>query len=189
MFEAAAPPSAGRLFLGVPLTDNALSAVRLHLQNEELPGRIVPPEKWHLTLRFVGDTAPDALERLGHSLRAGSLGRRAEIMFGRLGAFPRAHRASVLWVGVAEGADRLQAIAASVEHAVQRAGFPAEARPFAPHLTLSRLQPPRDVRSLVDRVPSLDVRMTVESVVLMRSHLGRGPSRYEELERFELATR
>ena len=182
-------PSAGRLFLGIPLTDNALSAVRLHLQNEELPGRIVPPEKWHLTLRFLGDTAPDALERLGHSLRDGSLGSQADIMFGQLGAFPREQRASVLWVGVAEGAGALQAIAMSVEHAVQRAGFPAEARPFAPHLTLSRLQPPRDVRPLVERVPSLDVRMTVDTVVLMRSHLGRGPSRYEELERFELAVR
>ena len=181
-------PSAGRLFLGIPLTDNAVSALRLHLQNEELPGRVVPPEKWHLTLRFLGDTAQDALERLGHSLRARPLGSQADIMFGGLGAFPRAQRASVLWVGIVEGTAALQAIAANVEDAVQRAGFSAESRAFAPHLTLSRLQPPRDVRLLVERVPSFDVRMTVDTVVLMRSHLGRGPSRYEEVERFELAT-
>jgi 2'-5' RNA ligase len=184
---ASTPPGAGRLFLGIPLTDNALSALRLHLQNEALPGRVVPPEKWHLTLRFLGDTEQGAFDRLGASLRASSLGAQADILFGGLGAFPRAARASVLWVGVAEGGAALQAIAATVEAAVQRAGFPAETRPFAPHLTLSRLQPPRDVRPLVERVPSFDVRMTVDTVVLMRSHLGRGPSRYEEVERYALA--
>ena len=180
--------SAGRLFLAIPLTENARSALRLHLQHEALPGRVVPSEKWHLTLRFLGDTSHDRLARLQETLRAEPLGHATDITFGGLGAFPRAARASVLWIGVTDGAPALQSIAARVEAAVQRAGFAPETRAFAPHLTLSRLQPPRDVGALVERVPPLDIRMTVDAVVLVSSHLGRGPSRYEDVGRFELVS-
>jgi 2'-5' RNA ligase len=187
--DAPENPGAGRLFLAIPLTENARSAMRLHLQNEELPGRLVPPDKWHLTVRFLGDTSQDALALLRATLGAEPLGHATDIVFGGLGAFPRVPRASVLWIGVTDGVDALRAIAENVEAAVRRAGIPAEPRPFSPHLTLSRLQPPRNVAAIVERVPALDVRMTVDAVVLMRSHPQRGPSLYEAVQRFELAVR
>ena len=60
-------------------------------------------------------------------------------------------------------------------------------RPFSPHLTLSRIRPPQNVRPLVEAMPSLGVRQLVNRVVVYRSHLGgRRPARYEELERFPL---
>jgi len=189
MTPAPAPipaPSVGRLFLGVPVTEAIRSGLRAHLEGEDLPGRIVSPERWHLTLRFLGDTPPDALERLREALSAEDLGGRTTLAFDRLGAFPRADRASVLWLGVGEGAQALRALAGKAEAAAQRAGFPAEARAFAPHLTLARIRPPRDVGPLVERVPPFTEEMPVDAVVLFRSHLGRGPVRYEEMERFPL---
>jgi 2'-5' RNA ligase len=179
--------SAGRLFLGIPIGEEARNALRSHLQGEELPGRVVPPENWHLTLRFLGDTPPDRLERLREELRAAEVGSRTAVGFDGLGAFPRAARASVLWLGVEEGADALCALAERMEATARRAGFPAEKRPFRPHLTLSRIQPPRDVRPLIERVPPLSERMPVDAVVLFLSHLGRAPARYEELDRFHLS--
>jgi 2'-5' RNA ligase len=179
-----------RLFLGVALPEETRTALegrlREALGGEPLPGRPVPPTNWHLTLRFLGDTPAEARERLVRELRAAACGPAFPLELAGLGAFPRPARASVLWVGAAEGEAPLRALAEEVEAAVRRAGFPAEPRPFSPHLTLSRIQPPHDVRALVEHFPDFAERITVDAVVLFRSHLGRGPARYEAVERVPL---
>ena len=175
-----------RLFLAVALTDEARAAIRAALPSG-VPGRAVPPDSWHLTLRFLGETAPERAARLADELRSADRGARFEIEIGGLGAFPRPSRAAVLWVGIGAGRERLGALAAAVEEAARRAGFPAEERPFSAHLTVSRIRPPQDVTPLLARwtVPPID--MPVDEVVLFRSHLGGGPARYEAVERFPLA--
>lgn len=179
----------GRLFLGIPLPHDVREALRRHLDGAAgaLPGRAVQPASWHLTLRFLGDTDADAHRRLAAELRAANPGRAFALGFGRLGAFPKPRRAAVLWMGVEEGAREIAALAGEVEAAARRAGFAAEEKRFSPHLTLSRIQPPRDVSALVERVPAFPARMDVDAAVLFRSHLGGGPPRYEALERFPLA--
>ncbi len=181
----------GRLFLGIPLPHEVREALRRHLEEAAgargLPGRAVQPANWHLTLRFLGDTDADAHRRLMEELRAAELGPAFALGFGRLGAFPRPRRATVLWIGVEEGAREVRALAAEIEQAARRAGFAAEVKAFSPHLTLSRIQPPQDVAALVERVPPFRTRMPVDAAVLFRSHLGGGPPRYEVLERFPLA--
>lgn len=178
---------AGRLFLAVPLTESVRAALSSEARRAgPLPGRPVLPESWHLTLRFLGDTPADSLDRLRDELKVAPLDPPFSIRFGAYGAFPRANRAAVLWLGVDEGLEPLQTLAAEVEMAVRRAGFPAEGRPFKAHLTLSRLRPPEDVRPVLERLPAFGKSMPVEEVVLFRSHLGRGPARYEPLERFTL---
>ncbi|HEX6909210.1 MAG TPA: 2'-5' RNA ligase family protein, partial [Longimicrobium sp.] len=66
------------------------------------------------------------------------------------------------------------------------AGFAPEETRYTPHLTISRIHPPRDVTQAIQRVPSLDLEMPVREVVVFRSHLGGGPARYEAIERFAL---
>lgn len=185
-----ADDSAGRLFLAVGLTDEVRRGIEAHLREAlggmGLPGRPVQPANWHLTLRFLGHTARDEAERLRAELRGARLGSRFRIGFGALGAFPKTRRASVLWVGVEEGAAELGALAAAVEGAAARAGFPAEPRPFRAHLTLSRIRPSADVSALVEAAPTAGLAMEVVSVALYRSHLGAGPPRYEVVEHFPL---
>ncbi|HEV2132337.1 MAG TPA: RNA 2',3'-cyclic phosphodiesterase [Longimicrobiaceae bacterium] len=180
----------GRLFLAAPVSDEVRAELSTQLRDalagEPLPGRAVPAENWHLTLRFLGDTEAAARDRLLGELRAATLGSPFVLEFGRCGAFPRPARASVLWLGVAQGEAPLRALAAEVEDAVGRAGWTPENRPSSPHLTLSRIQPPRDVRTLLERFPPFPIGLPVEEVVLYRSRLGSGPVRYEPLERFPL---
>lgn len=182
-------PRVGRLFLGVPLSEEVRDALGEHLRRAlpgGIPGRAVVPANWHLTMRFLGDTDAEQHRRLVEALEATPLGPRFSVVFGGLGAFPRPKRAGVLWVGVDEGAAELKRIAALAEDAARRAGFPAERKPFSPHLTISRLNPPRDLEQVVAAAPPFGGRMEVDGVVLFRSHLGTGPPRYEAMRKFGL---
>jgi 2'-5' RNA ligase len=172
------------LFLAVPLTERARHEIIAKLP--VLPGRLVPPHNWHFTLRFLGDTDAPTRDRLIAALRAAPLGSRFSISFGSLGAFPRANRARIIWLGVDEGAKRLVSVAESVQDAVRRAGLQAEERPFKPHLTLSRIEPTRSVADVVTSLPPLGVTMPVTEVALVRSQLGKGPAQYQVVERFGL---
>ena len=182
--------SAGRLFLGIPLPDDVRGAVEAHLRTafgERLPGRAVPPRNWHLTLRFLGDTPRDRFGSLMDALRGAELGSAFELSLAGLGAFPRPARATVLWVGVGDGRAEITALAGELERAARRAGFAAEEKPFSPHLTVSRVNPPADLRRAIEAAPPLEARMRVNEAVLFRSHLGGGPPRYEAMERFGLS--
>lgn len=176
-----------RLFIGVPLTDDARRAIEKSLP-KKLPGKPVPAENWHFTLRFLGSTEAAARDQIIERLRSATCGARFQIRFNELGAFPNAGRARILWLGVDEGAARLIQLAAIAEGVARSVGFPAEAREFKPHLTLSRIDPPTSVKLLLGSKPQFDVSMTVDSVILYRSRLGGGPARYEEVARFPLSS-
>lgn len=179
-----------RLFLAVALTTEARHAIAARLEEvlggDRLPGRPVAVENWHITLRFLGrstEVQRDAVLRyLDEHLQTTSF----RLRFAGLGAFPRPSRASILWVGVAAGADVLTALAAECEAAATHAGFEPEGRPFHPHLTIARMRPPESVRPLTDGEP-LAVPMDVAEVTLYRSHLGGGrPAEYEVVETVSL---
>lgn len=181
---------AGRLFLGIDLTDDARRSLGEQLRNVALPGRAVAPGKWHLTVRFLGDTSYVAMqtvrERLREHVRANDLGRRFAITFEGVGAFPRDSHAAVFWLGVSEGNTALTALAERAEAAAQHAGFAPETRPFSSHLTLSRMRPPRDLREMLATPPALHERMMVDALVLYRSHIDARHAEYEQVERFGL---
>ncbi|MBT8197061.1 MAG: RNA 2',3'-cyclic phosphodiesterase [Acidimicrobiia bacterium] len=180
----------GRIFVAVAMPDGARHALAHHLETSlgglSMPGRPAPPDNWHITLRFLGNAEQLAYEKLLGGLDQADLGSRFRLRLGGLGAFPRADRASVLWVGTETGTVELVDLAATVEECVADAGFLAEERPFHPHLTLSRIRPHENVSDLVEDVAPARVAWDVGDVVVYRSHLGGGPARYEELERIPL---
>jgi 2'-5' RNA ligase len=175
-----------RLFLGVPLTEGTRESLQRALRDRSLPGRAVPPGNWHLTLRFLGSTAPEVRDRLMRRLQAADLGASFQIGFSGFGAFPRPARATVLWLGVKAGVDRLGALADTVNRAADEPGLPGGEREFKPHLTLCRIDPPRDVRPFIAGTPYVGEKMTVDRVILFRSRLGGGPARYDEVATFPL---
>ena len=91
----------------------------------------------------------------------------------------------MVWVGVERGDEEIAIINEIAEEAAQSVGLAAEDRPFHPHLSLSRVRPPRGVTHLLDE--DVDLRWTATEVVVYRSHLRKGRARYEPLERLDLA--
>lgn len=178
-------PRPERLFIGVPVTADARAELARSLP-KNLPGKIVPPDNWHFTLRFLGATSREARDQIVDTLIATKLGPAFRIRFDALGAFPNPRRARILWLGVTKGAEGLSALAALAEDAARGAGFAAEDRPYTPHLTLSRIDPQQNLTALVAQQHRYEIEMPVSALILYRSRLGGGPARYEEAERVAL---
>ncbi|MEA2002479.1 MAG: RNA 2',3'-cyclic phosphodiesterase [Actinomycetota bacterium] len=181
-----------RIFLAVALDDTARHAIATHLETSlkgekaAVPGKKVPPENWHITLRFLGPSSAVQRDRIVADLDQHLMVDPFRIRFTELGGFPRESKASVLWMGVAGAVDSLVALAEACETAAQGAHFESEGRPFHPHLTLARVRPPTDIRPLVDLVPPARVTLEVTAVTLYRSILGQGPARYEVVDTIDL---
>ena len=173
----------GRVFLAVPIPPEIRFALAERIGDLQIPGRVAPPENWHITLRFL-----DTVDRVTYERFLSGLDPVAETAFplalDGFGAFPNARKATVFWADVGRGAAQLAILNEQAEEAALGAGLVPEERPFHPHLTLSRIRPPADVRSLVDEEVSLSWRC--ERLVTYRSHLGRGAARYEALDTIEL---
>ena len=177
-----------RLFLAVGLDDDTRHALAAHLDahlDEPLPGSKVPPENWHITLRFLGEVDDVQHDRLvsyiDEHLAVGAF----RLRFGGLGAFPRPRKATVAWIAV--DAPELAALAVLAEEAAIAVGCMPEERPFHPHLTLSRIRPPADLTDVVDGLPPFPRSMAVASVGCFESTLRGGrPAVYTEIDTFEL---
>lgn len=178
-----------RLFLAVTILPDVIAGIQSAIEAVTprlRPDRLVPAENWHLTLRFFGQTAPDQRQRIIEGITELDLPPRFELKVEGWGAFPRAAAARVFWAGVEDPGGRLAHLARAVEKLAREVGFPAEHRPYKPHLTLARLRNPRDLRPLLQELPPLAVVAAVDEILLMRSRLGNGPARYEALHRFPL---
>lgn len=125
-----------RLFVALELPD----AVRhqLALMTGGLPGaRWVPPENYHLTLRFIGEAPAWQAEEIDHAL-AGVRASPFLLTLVGTGLFAKGGRGTSLWAGV-ERTAALDHLRAKVETALQRIGLEPERRRFAPHVTLARV--------------------------------------------------
>lgn len=139
--------------------------------------RAVAPANWHVTLAFLGDTAPE--RRAACEDAAGTVvGRRFDLALDRFGYF---HRARILWIGAGEVPDALSALHGELSAALAGCGHEPDPRPFKAHVTLARKMPPPGGLPVPE-----PVRWRVAEFCLVRSMLERAGARYEVLRRFPL---
>lgn len=172
------------VFAAVALSDEARIALADQAGQLDIPGKLVPPDNWHLTVRFLGSVDQVTYERFIGGLDQADLPAAFRVRLGRVGGFPSLRRATVMWVGVEMGNESLALINEIAEEAAQGAGLVPEERPFRPHLTLSRVRPPREINSSVEL--RVDVEWVADQLVVYESHVGRGGTSYEPLDSIEL---
>ena len=126
-----------RLFVALDLPWGLRDAL-FHLAGGIPGARWIPPENYHLTLRFIGEVPPTCAEEIDLALTT-LRARKLSLTIAGVGCFSKAGRQTQLWAGVerSEALDRLQA---KIENALQRAGLEPERRRFTPHVTLARLR-------------------------------------------------
>lgn len=183
-----------RTFVAIDL-DPALRAeiVKLEraLESAGVRPKWIRPENLHFTLKFLGEISGEAVTRVRAAAREAAGGMEPfGITLESVGAFPNLRRPQVLWVGVGEGRERLESLAAAVEERLSRERFPRERRRFAPHLTLARI---RDAGSLGDLSSALQAfrgdspgSQVVRAMIVYESRLSPSGATYEALEEVPL---
>jgi 2'-5' RNA ligase len=178
-FVAVEPP-------GVVL--DAIESLADRLRDDHPSLRWTNRAQWHVTLQFLGRVeAADAIT----SALADAVATRgpSRVRLGGGGGFPKPARASVLWLGVVQGAKALGDLSADVGAAASSCGAAPDERPFRPHVTLARARAGADVRALLDVIGEGPVgpAWTIDEVVLFSSDTRPEGARYTAVRRIPLS--
>jgi RNA 2',3'-cyclic 3'-phosphodiesterase len=183
-----------RTFIAIDL-DAALKVKLLDLvgtlKRKDADVRWVRPQGLHLTLKFLGEVGPTSLPAVAEAVRKAAVeGRAFPLVLHGTGTFPGGSRPRVLWAGIQE-VPELMALQEAVEGGLEKEGYPREARPFHPHLTLGRVNGPSRVAEVVRELDkcreSVFGEMTVRKVAMFESVLKPQGAEYRIAEEFALA--
>jgi 2'-5' RNA ligase len=190
-----------RCFLAVelpPLLQEAIRAATLEIRHD-LGAEIVkwiPVPNIHLTLKFLGDTAPTSLSQIEAALQAEVPQYRPfDVELHGIGAFPGPKRARVLWIGL-DAPAALASLQRELDVATRRLGYGSEERGFSPHLTIGRVRQNAssvDLQKIRDALESTQVgrigTLPIEAVHLYKSELFPSGSVYSQLTTVRLSSR
>jgi 2'-5' RNA ligase len=183
-----------RVFVAVALEAalrKTVAELPRHLNSAAAAFRWVPTGNLHFTLKFLGEIAEERVARVIGAARAVA-GRATPfpITLGGMGAFPSPKRPQVVWVGVAQGDDRLSELARDLDVTLSLVEFPRDSRPFRPHLTIARAKqagPMPDLSGPLRTLRGVVVgAQTVDALLVMESTLNPGGSIYRPVEEVRL---
>ena len=186
-----------RTFIAIdlpPPVQKALDGIGREFRETDAPVSWVKPERIHLTLKFLGDVAPEMIPEIASALeRIASATVPFRLQAASCGAFPTIKQPRVVWVGLRGDAEPLGKLQKLVEDAMVPFGFAPEDRPFRPHLTLGRVKGRQHMRALQDALLARQAFETeafdVVEVVLYKSELRPEGARYTPLHRAGFAGR
>ena len=184
-----------RVFCAVELPPDvraraASHAAQLREQFPEVRAGWPRAENLHLTLKFIGEIAEERVRELSRAAeRAAQTLKPFDLEIESGGAFPPRGSPRILWLGVKDSAGGLVSLQARLEDECAATGFQRDERPFHPHLTLARLRAPQGARQLAKKHQEtgfMAIGFSVKELVVMRSQLGAGGSRYTVISRHSL---
>ncbi|HLI10412.1 MAG TPA: RNA 2',3'-cyclic phosphodiesterase [Alphaproteobacteria bacterium] len=175
-----------RLFVGLELPED----IRLRLSSlcGGVPGaRWVPPENFHLTIRFIGEVDEGRFDDIDMALsriQAPAF----ELTLEGVDIFGKESAPHTLWIGVQRN-EVLTNLRTKVERALVATGLEPETRKYLPHVTLARLKDSASARlgafvagnSLFKAGPT-----RIGHFVLFSSFLSRSGAIYEPEARYDL---
>ena len=150
-----------RLFVAVYPPDGVRRDLRRRL-GEVTTKRLTALDKWHITLAFLGEVAPEDVPEAERALATVTVPKGRELRIRGGGSFHR----RVTWAGVA---GELGDVAADVRAALADAGVPCDIKPFAPHLTVMYAH---DEAVLVALADYAGPAWTLDGIELVRSEGG-----------------
>lgn len=184
-----------RLFVGLPVPDDVRRAVDRAVAGtreryEDL--RWTRPDGWHVTLAFLGEVAatadrPDPVAAVTDVLTPVTVNVTEPPRHAELGRPGRFGRTTAYYRVDDRPSGSIAALGAAVQAAVAGAAVPVDRREVHPHVTLARARRGQRLPShLLDDLPAVDHAWATDRLVLYRSHLGAGGSRYEALTELPL---
>jgi 2'-5' RNA ligase len=188
-----------RLFIAIELTPavrewlgKARSVLSARIPSSSV--RWVETGSIHLTLKFLGEIPSGRIEGIRAVLDALARSTRPfPLSLHGLGCFPNTARPRVVWAGIRCG-PLLGTLQNNLEQGLEGIGFPAERRPFSPHLTLGRVREgvagarlAEIGRAVETGFQETTAGMDAKDVCLFRSMLRPGGAEYSILYRSQFS--
>lgn len=190
-------PPVIRVFFAIDLPSSVKAVLATYLtqlkkQSKSHAIRWSRPDNLHITLQFLAEVPPAAMEGMVAKVTLALKAALSEQRFhlGRLHVFPDPYRPRVIVMDVAPQVG-LAEVSRLIGEGIQAAGLAIEDRPFRAHLTLGRIKQPQGLNlgflSTVP-LPELDEQRLSE-VVLFQSEPHPEGSHYTPLARLSLGNK
>lgn len=176
-----------RLFIGIELESDMrreLTRLSKALKERSCGGRFVPPENFHVTLHFIGESddiagAVSAMQEAVRGIRP------FRLELGEYGFFEKTvsgnHRVSL--VDICGDTEELRILHETLEAALSDRGFARDMKRFRPHITLGRSVEHDELVYEELRAMELSSAMTVTGITLFESSKVKGKQVYTPLHR------
>ncbi len=147
-------------------------------------------EKFHITLKFLGDVNEEAIDSIYNVLSESLTGfGKFSIIYKGVGAFPDLKKPRVIWVGCEDPSGKLFDLQKIVEDKMNELGFEKEEKEYHPHITLGRVKSPKNLGGLIKKIESINFEAgagEVAEVLIMKSDLKPSGSVYTVLRKIKL---
>jgi RNA 2',3'-cyclic 3'-phosphodiesterase len=160
-----------RLFIGIPLTEEAkrgVGGVMKNLNKKHWKVKWETPEKWHITLVFIGNVGPkDQIQKIRTVIKDAAVEKRSiGLRFKGLGQYPEPSRVprlgeriagrtaktirlrpketqilpKIIWLRLKGDLQGLSRLQKRTAQGLEAKGIAYDHKPFSPHLTLGRVK-------------------------------------------------
>ncbi|MHA1616875.1 MAG: RNA 2',3'-cyclic phosphodiesterase [Candidatus Njordarchaeales archaeon] len=136
--------------------------------------KMVEPENFHITLKFLGEISPSDVTVITDALKKALADAKIfEISLEGIGAFPTIAKPRVIWVGISTGKDFLKILVKKISHELLSIGIRGDNKEFHPHVTLARVKRfNRDLVRALEELGNIKIgSMIVKHVRLKKSVL------------------
>ena len=149
-----------------------------------------PPEKLHITLRFLGDVEEQKLPLLIADCSKAICNLNSfSLVYEGFGCFPDSHNPRIIWAGSHNDDGVLNRMQKEIDDTVTRHGFERETRAFCPHITLARVKGRHNIPNLIKMLQSVTFEphpVIIDEVHFMKSELRPTGSIYTKMQTIAL---
>jgi 2'-5' RNA ligase len=162
------------------------------LRASEADVRWETPDKFHITIRFLGNIEESKLGGVVSKIEsvAGSF-HPFPLVYESVGAFPNIGHPNIVWIGSQNPDGTLVRLKDALDRGLQPYGFEIEKRAFHPHVTLGRVKGQRGIRDLtriLEKCTFEPRSATVGGIFVMRSMLKPQGAEYSLVRSIPLPT-
>lgn len=152
----------------------------------------VRPENLHITVKFLGQIAPERVEELRLAGEIACEGLEAfALELDRVGAFPNRERPRVIWVGSSSPPEQVFQLYRRLERELGPLGFPPEGKTYTSHITLGRVKERNRAKAArlgerLEKVEPFRFVVAASGLTLMESRLDPGGAIYTPIFQVEI---
>jgi len=167
-----------------------VSTIQRQLMASHADVRWEHEEKFHITLKFLGDVKETMLPGIISQLETVITESPAfYLTYKDIGCFPNQRFPKIVWVGAHNNDGKLQELQTTIEDELISFGFKRERNSFTPHITIGRVRSERGIKDLISSIEKVTLEprtFLITELLVMKSVLKPTGSEYERLKMIPL---